>query len=80
MISLFVVFVCEDSKQLVSNLCGAVFQFYAELSPEDADDTDVSKLCGSPPCQNAMFFVDKPQFWAKNFSKKVPVATSFYDI
>ena len=51
MISLFVTynitFVCEDSKQLLYLLNGAVFQFYALKYPEDADDADVSELRGS---------------------------------
>ena len=49
MISLFVIFVCEDSKQLVSRLYGAIFQFYAVKSAEDAVDTDVWELCRSAP-------------------------------
>ena len=48
-ISLFIIFVCEDSKQLLYRLYGAILQFYAEKCPEDADDADVSKLCGSAP-------------------------------
>ena len=46
MISLFVIFVCEASKELLCRLYGAIFQFYAQKSPEDAEDVDVSDLCG----------------------------------
>ena len=44
--SLFIIFVCEDSEQLLYGLYGAVFQFYAEKCPEDSRDADVSELCG----------------------------------
>ena len=47
MISLLIIFACEDSKQLLDHLYGAIFQFYAEKCPEDAEDGDVSKLSGS---------------------------------
>ena len=46
MISLFVIFVCEDSKELLCRFYGAIFQFYVQKSPEDAEDADVSDLCG----------------------------------
>ena len=49
MISLFIIFVCEDSKQLLDHLYGAIFQFYAEKSPEDVNDGEVSELCGFGP-------------------------------
>ena len=42
---LSVIFVCEDSKQLVFCLYGAIFQFYAEKSPKNAENVDVSALC-----------------------------------
>jgi len=34
MISLFVIFVCEDSKELLCHLYGAIFQFYVQKRPE----------------------------------------------
>ena len=46
MISLFVIFVCEDSKELLCRLYGAIFQFYVQKRPEDAEDADVSDLRG----------------------------------
>ena len=45
MISLFVIFVCQDSKELLFRLYGAIFQFYEQKSPKDAEDADVSDLC-----------------------------------
>ena len=41
MISLFVIFVCEDSKELLCHLYGAIFQFYVQKRPEDADVSDL---------------------------------------
>ena len=46
MISLFGIFVCEDSKELLCRFYGAIFQFYVQKSPEDAEDADVSDSCG----------------------------------
>ena len=46
MISLLVIFVCEDNKELLFCLYGAIFQFCVQKSPEDAEDADVSDLCG----------------------------------
>ena len=47
MISLFVIFVCEDSKELLCRLYGAIFQFYVQKSPGGAwEDADESDLCG----------------------------------
>ena len=43
----FFLFACEDSKKLLSCLCGAIFQFYEEKWPQDAKDAEVSELCGS---------------------------------
>ena len=34
MISLFVIFVFEDSKELLCHLYGAIFQFYVQKRPE----------------------------------------------
>ena len=42
MISIFVIFVCEDSKELLCRFYGAIFQFYVQKSPEDVEDADVS--------------------------------------
>ena len=42
-ISLFFIFVCEDSRELLCCLYGAIFQFYVQKSLEDADASD---LCG----------------------------------
>ena len=41
-----VIFVCEDSKERFCRLYGAIFQFYVQKSPEDAEDVNVSDLCG----------------------------------
>ena len=49
MISLFVIFACEDSKKLLPCFRGAVFQFYVEKCPQDAEDVEDSELCGSAP-------------------------------
>ena len=46
MISLFVIFVCEDRKELLCCIYGAIFQFYEQKSPEDMEDADVSDICG----------------------------------
>ena len=46
MISLFVIFVCEDSKKLLCCLYGTIFQFYVQKCPENEEDADVSDLCG----------------------------------
>ena len=40
MISLFIIFVCEDRKQLFY-IYGAIFQFYTKACPEDAEDADI---------------------------------------
>ncbi len=37
MISLLVIFVCEDSKELLCRLYGASFQFYAQKCAEVAE-------------------------------------------
>ena len=49
LIILFVIFVCEDSKELLCGLHGAIFQFYVQKSTEDAEDADMSDLCGPAP-------------------------------
>ena len=49
MIILFAIFASEDGKQLSSRLYVAIFKFYAEKCAKDAEDTEVSELCGSAP-------------------------------
>ncbi len=49
MISLLVICVCEDSKELLCRLYGAIFQFYAQKCAEDAEDAVwaiYADLCG----------------------------------
>ena len=56
MINLFTIFASEDGKQLPSHLYVAIFKFYAEKCAKDAEDTEVSELCGSAP----LYFVRCP--------------------
>ena len=47
MIYLFAIFASEHGKQLLSRLYVAIFLFYAEKCPKDAEDAEVGELCGS---------------------------------
>ena len=52
MINFFVIFACEDSKQLLSRLYVAILEFCLEKcrkDAEDAEDADVGELCRSTP-------------------------------
>ena len=50
MINLSAIFASEDGKQtLLSHSYVAIFQFYAEKWPKDAEDAEVGELCGSAP-------------------------------
>ena len=49
MIIFFAIFAPEDSKQILSRLYVAIFQFYAEICPKDAEDAEIGKLCGFAP-------------------------------
>ena len=49
MISLFIIFVFEDSKQVLYHLYDAVLKVYTEKCPEDVEDADASELWGSAP-------------------------------
>ena len=47
MINLFAIFASEHGKQLLSRLYIAIFLFYAEKYPKDAEDAEVGELSGS---------------------------------
>ena len=49
MINLLAIFASEDGKQLLSRFYVEIFSFSAEKCPQDAEDAEVGKLCGSPP-------------------------------
>ena len=49
MINLFAIIASEVGKQLLSCLYVAIFSFYEEKCPKDAEDAEVGKLCGSTP-------------------------------
>ena len=49
MINLFDILASDDGNQFLSRLYIAIFQFYAEKCPKDAEDAEVGKLCGSAP-------------------------------
>ena len=45
MINLFDISASDDGNQLLSRLYVAIFQFYAEKCPKDAEDVEVGELC-----------------------------------
>ena len=49
MINFFAIFASADGKQLLSRYYVAIFKFYAEKCPKDAEDAEVSELCGAAP-------------------------------
>ena len=49
MINIFAIFASEEGKQLLFGLYLAIFYFYAEKCPKDAEDAEVGELCGSAP-------------------------------
>ena len=67
MINLFAIFVSEDGKQLPSLLFVAIFKFYAEKCPKDAEDAEIGELCGSAPPHP----VRCPAYGKRTFSNSV---------
>jgi len=49
MINLFAIFASEEGQQLLFRLYLAIFYFYAEKCPKDAEDAEVGELCRSTP-------------------------------